>query len=199
MTHHQTTRQAQRGLALYLTAVVLFTSVHDVRLLGAALVLAVMLAGVDRIALVLRVFRSVLIFNSVISVSYAIMALWQADIPWSTLILLNLRVLLLTTLTFVFVARVNLFQAVSFSRTLQFAVVLSYGQIMVFRRLFEDFQLARTSRTVNRLSARDLYRHSAATVAFFLEKALHSATEITQAMRSRGFFDGDSSASDDPS
>jgi len=48
------------------------------------------------------------------------------------------------------------------------------------------------SRSISRLSRRDLFRQGAGSGSFFVEKALSKATETAQAMRSREFFDSQS-------
>jgi cobalt/nickel transport system permease protein len=103
---------------------------------------------------------------------------------------MNLRVYLLTYLTLWLSARVNLFRALDFSRTLVFLLTLAYSQALSLRRVYQEFRLALRSRTIGRLAARDVYRHRASLGGFLLDKSLHEATDIAQALRSRGFFDG---------
>jgi cobalt/nickel transport system permease protein len=104
-------------------------------------------------------------------------------------VLINLRVLFLTSLTFLFVARVNPFEALAFSSGLTYLFILAYSQAMTFRHVLVNFRLAFKSRCIERPTLRDRYRHSAGIGAHLLEKSLHNATEITHVMRSRGFFD----------
>jgi cobalt/nickel transport system permease protein len=114
---------------------------------------------------------------------------WLQDVsPWVTLIRLNLRVLLITCLTFLFIARVNLFRALDFSPGLTFVLGLAYSQALTFRRAQDDFRLALASRSLKPPRLIDRYRASAAAAAWFIEKALHAATQSSQALRSRGFF-----------
>ncbi|MFH1842127.1 MAG: ABC transporter permease [bacterium] len=175
-------------LVVYLTTVVALTLVHDPRLLAGVLVVALLLAGrqVGRIAW--RAVRAVALFNGLVFVGYAVSAVWRGQSPWSTLLLLNLRVLTMTSLTFLFASRVNLQRAVGFSRSLGYLLTLVTIQVVTARRLFTQFGLALRSRTLGRLRRRDALRHGAAGGAFFLRRSLHEATEITQAMASRGFF-----------
>jgi cobalt/nickel transport system permease protein len=102
--------------------------------------------------------------------------------------LVNLRVLLLTSMTFLLGQRVNLFAALSFSRTLLYLLTIAYGQIVTFRRLMADFRLGLESRSLNRPRPIDIFRHGAATAAFFLKRSHRGAADVTQAMASRGFF-----------
>jgi cobalt/nickel transport system permease protein len=67
-------------------------------------------------------------------------------------------------------------------------LTLAIGQLATFRRLLADFRLAMTSRTVRRVTMKDMYRHSASAASFLFLKALADSTEITDGMKSRGFF-----------
>ncbi len=177
------------ALLLYFAAVVALTSVHDPLVLGGALALALALAGRGAPAIARRVALTVGPFCLLISVSYAATAELYGRPYGGYLLLLNLRVAALTTLTFLVAERVNLARALGFSRGLLYVVTLATSQAMTLRRLAEDYRLALRSRTVVRLPLRDRYRHSAASAARLLTKATHHASEIALAMRARGFFD----------
>lgn len=175
-------------LLLYLASVLAATLVHSPSFLAVGLGLVLLVAGRDALPLLRRALLTVLAFNAVISLSYGAMA-WLRDIsPWETLLRLNLRVLLLTTLSFLFITRTNLFHALDFSKSLTYVLGLAYSQAMTFRRAHEDFRMALASRSLKRPGLRDRYRASAAAVSWFLEKSLHAATQSSQALRSRGFF-----------
>jgi cobalt/nickel transport system permease protein len=176
------------ALLLYVAAIVAATCVHDPRLLAAGIALAGLLAGRDAARLARRAALAILVFNSAVTISYVVLASLHGELSLGFLLLINLRVFLLTYLTFLFQRRVNLFRALAFSPTLLHILAVAYGQIVTFRRLLADFRLALRSRRIDRLGLRDLYRHGAATAAFFLGKSLRDATEIGQAMTSRGFF-----------
>ncbi|MCU0933936.1 MAG: ABC transporter permease [Thiobacillaceae bacterium] len=175
-------------LYLYLAGILAATLVHDPVWLCAGLVLVLLLAGGDAWRLLRRALLAILAFNTLISLSYALMAWWQDISPWLTLARLNLRVLLLTSLTFLFIARANLFRALDFSKGLTYVLGLAYSQALTFRRAHEDFRLALASRSLRRPRLMDRYRASAAAASWFLEKSLHAATQSAQALRSRGFF-----------
>lgn len=175
-------------LCLYLAGILAATLVHDPAWLGAGLALVLLLAGRDAWRLLRRALLAILAFNAIISLSYALMAWWQDLSPWLTLIRLNLRVLLLTSLSFLFIARANLFRALDFSKSLTYVLGLAYSQSLTLRRAHEDFRQALQSRSLRRPGLMDRYRASAAAASWFLEKALHAATQSSQALRARGFF-----------
>lgn len=181
-----TGRAAQGSLALYFVAMILIAALHDLRILGGLLIVAALLAGRRILAIARRAILALLIFNSVISIAYVVMALAQGTFVPRYLALINLRVFLLTFLTFLFHERVNPLSAFSFSRALLHLLTIAYGQALVFRRLLADFRFALESRCPHRPGMRDLLRSSAAAALFFFGKSLRNATEVTQAMISRG-------------
>jgi cobalt/nickel transport system permease protein len=139
---------------LYLAAVITATLIHHPLWLGSGLLLVLLIAQRDAITLLRRAVLTVLAFNTLISLSYLGMAWWQDISPWQTLLRLNLRVLLLTCLTFLFIARTNLFQALDFSKNLTYVLGLAYSQTLTFRRAHDDFRLALASRSLTRPSLR---------------------------------------------
>jgi cobalt/nickel transport system permease protein len=175
-------------LFLYFATVIAATLIHDPLWLAAGLLTVLLAAGWEAFSLLRRAVLTVLAFNAVISFSYAFMAWMQNIVPWETLLRINLRVVLLTSLTFLFITRVNLFKALDFSKNLTYVLGLAYSQALTFRRAQEDFRLALASRSLRRPRLIDRYRASAAAAAWFIEKALHAATQSSQALRSRGFF-----------
>jgi cobalt/nickel transport system permease protein len=182
-------RRDRLALLLYGLAVLVATLVHDPIWLAAGLVLTLAGAGIRAGGLLLKALRTILVFNLAVSLGYVLLAWLRGESPWPTLLLINLRVLLLTSMTFLFVARVNLFRALGFSRHLTYLLGLAYSQALTFRRAHEDFRLALVSRSPRRPGLMDRYRASAAAASWYLEKALAAARESAQALRSRGFFD----------
>lgn len=177
------------GIVCYLATVILLTSVHDVRVLGAALALTIALAGRQAPRLIRRVGLAVGPFCLVVSVSYAVLTIPVDKFSGGYLVLINLRVGTLTTLTFLVMERVNLARALGFSRGLLYVVTLATTQTLTLRRVFNDYALALKGRTLVHLGLRERYRHSGASAARLLAKAMHQSGEIALAMRARGFFD----------
>jgi cobalt/nickel transport system permease protein len=181
--------RARLALLVYLAAVVLVTAVHEIGLLALGLLLVLALAGRGWLRILRRACIAILLFNLIVTLSYGVVAGLQGTFSLDFVVLVNLRVLLLTCLTFLFVSRVNPFEALAFSRSLTYLFTIAYSQSMAFKQALEDFRLAFESRRIEQVDLRDRYRHSASTGVHFLDKSLHRATEITQVMRSRGFFD----------
>jgi cobalt/nickel transport system permease protein len=176
-------------LAAYLAAVIALTFVHQPWLLAALLALALAGSGKKRWQLLQRSLKAVLVFNLSVSLGYILVALWQERFSGAYLLLVNLRVLALVFLGFWFVSRINLLQALAFSRTLSFLAALAVGQVAAFSRIVRDFRLAFTSRSVATASVADRARHASAQASHLLDKSICSAAETAMAMRSRGSFD----------
>jgi cobalt/nickel transport system permease protein len=175
-------------LLMYFIAVLAITSFHRLGFLLACLVLVIGLAGKRSPAIFKKTLAAVLAFNLVVSVSYIVLSVWSGRPFLHYLALLNLRVFTLTLGTFLAFERINLFKALAFSRSLSHLLVLAYSQTLTIRRLFEEFRLALRSRSLNRPGFKRLYRHGASTGAYLTHKSLNDIAEITQAMKSRGFF-----------
>jgi cobalt/nickel transport system permease protein len=180
---------AKEWLGVYLAAVVAITFVHDPLALAVALVSSVALSGAARWKLLRRASVAVLAFNLSVSIGYVIVALWQDRFSGTYLLLVNLRVLLLVFLGFWFVSRVNLLEALAFSRTLSFIAALAVGQVVAFTRIIRDFRLAFISRNSAPASMTDRARHASAQASSLLDKSVCGAAETAMAMRSRGCFD----------
>jgi cobalt/nickel transport system permease protein len=178
-----------RWLVAYLAAVVSITFVHDAAWLALALLAAGLAAGPARWRLMGRTLVAVWLFNGSVSLAMVLLGLWHGQVPLATLLLLNLRVVLLVFLGFWFVSRVNLLQAMQAWPTAALVATVAVGQATAFARTLRDYRLAFRSR--NPLPARwsDLGRHAAAQSAHLLDQSGAAATEVAQAMRSRGCFD----------
>ncbi len=178
-----------RGLlAGYLLAILAATLVHEPAWLAGALLVTLLLAGRGAASLLGRALRLVLLFNLAVSLGYLLLAWLRERSPWHTLLLINLRVLLLSCITFLFMERVNLFKALDFSPSLTWLLGLAYSQALSFRRSYEDFRLALLSRSLQRPRLSDRYRSSAAAASWFLDRGLATARETALALRARGFF-----------
>lgn len=181
-------REETVWLVVYLAAIVAITLVHHIGVLFVGVFVVMSFAGRDALRIARRAGLAIVIFNSIITISYVVLSLIRGDFVVELVVRLNVRVFLLTSVTFLFIDRTNPFQALSFSRTLTYLLSLAYGQILTFRRLYGDCRMALKSRMLRRPRSRDLYRHGAAAASLFVEKSLHDATEISEAMKSRGFF-----------
>ncbi|MCC5812145.1 MAG: hypothetical protein JJU06_17445 [Ectothiorhodospiraceae bacterium] len=176
-------------LAAYLLAVVAVSFLHEP--LWLAIILLAVLLAAGRLAprLLWRALLAVLLVNLMVSGGYVALSLWQGN-PWAlTVIRLNLRVLLLTVLTLWLAARIDLVRALSVGPASRFLAVVAINQILLMRRLVQDYRHAFRSRSVQPPRLRDHYRSAARQGVVLMDKAQAQAESLSQGMRSRGVFD----------
>ncbi len=174
---------------LYIAAVFGITMVHEMRLLVAGMGIVILLSGRDFRRIARKAALAIVFFNSIVTVSYVLVSVVQGNFSGYYVALINMRVFLLTSLTFLARERIDPFRVVGFSRSLSYFAVIAYGQVLTLTRFFQDFRQALRSRSIRRLSVGDLVRHNASLATSLLRKSVHDTSEIAHAMRSRGFFD----------
>lgn len=180
---------ARHWLYLYLTVLPAPTFIHDPRLLGLGLLLAVAASGAGRWRILRRSLLAILAFNLSVSLGVVLVGLWRGQVDTGWLLLANLRVLLMVYLGFWFVARVRLLDALAGWPTATLVATLALGQARGFERMLRDFRLAFASRNIARPRWRDRRRHAGAQAITLLDKAQAQSTKVALAMRSRGAFD----------
>ena len=186
---HHRWMPARSWLLLYLTTVVGITFIHHVVMLAALLGIAFVISGKQRWHYLRRAIFSSILFNLTISAGYIIMAGLQNLFAMNYLLLVNLRVILLMYLSFWFVSRISIIEALSNWRVATLLATLAVGQIKVFERILADFRAAFESRNLARPNWRDRNRHAASQVQTLLDKSIATSNEAALAMRSRGVFD----------
>lgn len=179
----------RRWLYLYLAVLPAPTFVHDPRWLGAALLCVIALSGPQRWQILRRSLIAMFAFNLSVSLGYVAISVWRGNLDTHWLLLANLRVLLMVTLGFWFVARVNLLAALAGWPTAMLVVTLALGQIRSFERLLRDCRFAFISRNIVRPRLVDRRHNAGAQAVALLDKAQAQSTEVALAMRSRGVFD----------
>lgn len=176
-------------LALYVLAIVGLSVGSAPAWLMASGVAILAVAGRDAVSIARRAFLATVAFTGFVSLAYVLQNYWlDAGMPWRWLLAVNLRVLDMSMLTFLFIRRVNLSAALSFSKRLSFLLVLTVSQSIALRRTLDDFRLGLSSRVSGRATLRDRYRASARAAGWLLDRALANAHESAQALQSRGLF-----------
>ncbi len=176
-------------LAAYLLAIVIASWLTDPVWLAAALAAVLAACGFAAGRLLRRALLATAAFSGMVSLAYLAQAGWLGrPLPLNWLLTVNLRVLLMALLTFLFIERVNLFQALAFSHRLSFLLVLAVSQSLGLKRTLEEFRLGLQSRSLRPAGLRARYRAAAAAAAWLLDRALANAHESAQAMQSRGMF-----------
>ena len=111
----------------------------------------------------------------------------QSQPFWNYFLTLNLRSLDMMYLTLLFTARVNIYEALAFSKELSFLLVLSVSKIMTMQRVFADYSDALRSRRVKKPSRDQIYEYLGSAIAGFLDRSIQESKENFEAMKSRGF------------
>jgi cobalt/nickel transport system permease protein len=173
-------------LGLYLAAVIAVTLVHEPVLFLLALGGVLLISGPGRPLLLRRAARPVFSVLLLISSGYLLMGWLTGQPVLAALILINLRVLLLALLTGWMVRDVDLDRALAGWPRARRWLVIVRGQVGLFRRLGEDYRHAQLSRTVVPPTLHQRYLGAAAVGLAALDKGVHNAEMVTQAMRSRG-------------
>lgn len=179
------TRHRIRLLA-WLISVVVVTLIHQVPTLLAAIVLVLLFSGPGRMRLGGQALRTVGPVLLLISSGWLLMGALSGQIQANALLLINVRVALLALLTAWMVRDVDLAQALSAWPAAQRWLIIVRGQVGLFRRLASDHRLARRSRSSVQPTLRQRYHGAAAVSLAAMDKAVHNAETVTQAMRSRG-------------
>lgn len=182
--------RARGCLLAYFTAVVTITFIHQPLVLSVLLAGALLASGRARWRLLKRAVLALLLFNASVSLAFALVAWWQGQPMLDALLLINLRVLLLVFLGFWLVDRIKLLDALAGWPLPLMIATLALGQIAIYRRLLDDFRFAFRSRNPTPPGAGALLHHVGAQGGALLDKSVHGAEQVAQAMRSRGAFDG---------
>jgi cobalt/nickel transport system permease protein len=172
--------------AFYLAALMAVTLIHDPRMLSLVLAGLLLLSGTGRLALLLRAGRPVLWILLLISSGILVMGWLTGQSMLHALLLINLRVLVLALLTAWMLRDVDLDLALVRLPRVRRWLVIVRGQVQLFRRLVQDYRCAQKSRTVVAPTLQQRYLGSAAIGLAALDKGVHNAEMVTQAMRSRG-------------
>jgi len=170
-------------LALYGFWVVLLGVWHSKLLMAFSLLAVLFLGGVLRWRILRRTVTAVAIFVGSVSLAYALFGAAP-----EALVLINLRALAITQLTFTLVARVNLHRAFAFSPTLGMLYGLTYAQILLLRTLLFDYYDGLRSRGA---SVKNVVKTTQIQplLSTLFGTMLYKSTEQTMAMRSRGLID----------
>ena len=174
-------------LIVYFLSLIIITSFNNIYFLTAIIPLFVILANKDFFQILKKTTISIIFFNLIVSLSYIIMSVMNNK-DWSEyVILINLRVFDATFLTFLLASKVNLFRAVSSSKNFSFLLLLSYSQIIMYKRNYENFKLSFRSRNLIRTDKKQIYNFIRSTFIFFFNKSIHNSKEISLEMKSRCF------------
>jgi cobalt/nickel transport system permease protein len=182
-------RADRRLLAAWLVAIFTLSSVHDLRWLGGAGLVSLLLFRRGLARTLGRVMRSVVPVTVGLSGASLVWVRlvtgdWPPLAPFASL---ALRAAVIGFLTFAVLDRVALLGALAPFPILTRLMVVTLAQIHALRLLSTESLQGLRSRTVHRPGPIDLLRGAGGITAMLFTLATRNARDISDAMRSRGF------------
>ncbi|MDD2369019.1 MAG: hypothetical protein PHQ90_06920 [Sulfuricurvum sp.] len=179
--------KAKTYLILYIGALIAISMCKSYEPLLAVLAVLLVMSGKSVLVIGRRSLILVALFSLFITLSYSVMLYLQNQPFWNYVLTVNLRSFDMVFLTLLFTARVNIYEAVAFSKDLSFLLVLSVSKIMTMQRAFGDYTDALKSRTLKKPTRNQIYDYLGSAIAGFLDKNIRESKENFEAMKSRGF------------
>lgn len=179
--------QAKTSFFLYIAALIAISTIKSYEPLLMVLAVLAMISGRSLWLIGRRAFILVAVFSLFITLSYSITLYLQNQSFWHYFLTVNLRSFDMIFLTLLFTSRVNIYEAVAFSKDLSFLLVLSVSKIMTMQRAYADYTDALKSRTLRKPTRHQIYDYLGSAIAGFLDKNIRESKENFEAMKSRGF------------
>jgi len=173
---------------IYLTALLLVAVSNNIYFISIVLAVAFLFSGKHFFKLIKRTLIVLFVVNFVVSAVYACLIWINGSFSYYSLIIFNLRTFTLLYLTFVMLEKVNVFSVFPLSKSLSFLLILSYSQILAFKKTYNDFSLAYKSKTIVKPKIKELHTFIANTTVFFIRQAMTNSTEILMALKSRNII-----------
>lgn len=173
---------------VYVATLIFISSISNKVLLISAILFLIGISLKDALKISKKVIISVVFFTGTVSAFYLIVGIFKDNVNIDYLIVVNLRVFALTYLTTFVFSKLNLFKVFSFSKDLYYVLILTYSQILSYKKLYEEVKMFMKSRVVKKLSFNDYLKFYGYLTMFFFDKSLKNSREVSQAMKSRGFF-----------
>ena len=182
-------RRDRLRLGAWVVAVFAASAVTDLKVLGVALVAALLLFRRGLARNLRRVLRSVVPVTALFSaLSWGFSAIVLGRPPAvAPFLALGLRAVLIAFLTFATLDRVELFRALAPWPTLTRLLVVTLAQIHALRLLATESLLGLRSRLVKKPGALDVVRGAGGITAALFTLSARNARDVSDAMRSRGF------------
>jgi cobalt/nickel transport system permease protein len=179
--------QAKTYFILYIVILIGISTLKSYEPLLGVLALLALISGRSMFIIARRSFILVALFSIFITLSYSVMLYLQHQPFWNYFLTVNLRSFDMVFLSLLFTSRVNIYEAVSFSKDLSFLLVLSVSKIMTMQRAYADYTDALKSRTLRKPTRNQIYDYLGSAIAGFLDKNIRESKENFEAMKSRGF------------
>ncbi|OHE02410.1 MAG: hypothetical protein A2513_00440 [Sulfurimonas sp. RIFOXYD12_FULL_33_39] len=172
---------------LYLSAVMILGVVHNEWIMLLSIIVTLALGGKARWKIFFKTVLVIALFNATISISYVIYGFFM-PVDIFALVLINLRALAITLLTFTLVRRINLHKALEFSRVLAILYGFTYAQIILLKSMLYGYYDGLKSRGATLGSAITKKQLQPLLITLF-GTMLHKSNEQSMGLRSRGLID----------
>lgn len=179
--------QAKTYFIFYIIALIAISAIKSYEPLLAVLIVLLVLSGRSVWLITRKSIMLVALFSLFITLSYSVTLYLQHQPFWHYFLTVNLRSFDMIFLTLLFTSRINIYEAVGFSKDLSFLLVLSVSKIMTMQRSYADYTDALKSRTLRKPTRHQIYEYLGSAIAGFLDKNIRESKENFEAMKSRGF------------
>jgi cobalt/nickel transport system permease protein len=179
--------KAKTYFILYVGALIAISTIKSYEPLLIVLAALLLMSGKSVLVISRRSLILVAVFSLFITLSYSVTLYLQHQSFLHYFLTVNLRSFDMIFLTLLFTARVNIYEAVAFSKDLSFLLILSVSKIMSMQRAYADYTDALKSRTLKKPTRHQIYDYLGSAIAGFLDKNIRESKENFEAMKSRGF------------
>lgn len=171
---------------LYLSAVMILGVIHNEWIMFFSIMATLVLAGKARWKIFFKTLLVIGLFNATISISYIIYGFFM-PVDIFALVLINLRALAITLLTFTLVRRINLHKALEFSKVLAILYGFTYAQIILLKNMLESYYDGLKSRGAT-LGSSITKKQLQPLLTTLFGTMLHKSNEQSMGLRSRGLI-----------
>jgi len=177
----------KRWFILYLVTIVLLGMVHSIWLMFGVIVAVSILNKKVKWRLLKKAFLTLLVFNGTVTLSYLLYALF-VPVDTSILLLLNLRALSITLLTFTLMHHINFHKVLDFSQLWSVLYAFTYSQMMLLKKMLQAYYCGLVSRgaSFKRSMRKEQIKPLLETL---FATMLHKSNEQSLGLRSRGLLD----------
>ncbi len=177
----------KRWFVLYLVTIVVLGMVHSIWLMLGVIIAVSILNKKVKYRLLKKAFLTLLIFNGTVTLSYLLYAFF-VPVDTSILLLINLRALSITLLTFTLMHHINFHKVLEFSHIWSVLYAFTYSQMMLLKKMLQAYYSGLISRgasfkrSIRKEQIKPLLETLFATM-------LHKSNEQSLGLRSRGLLD----------
>jgi len=172
---------------LYLGVVMALGMIHNEWIMLLSIAITLGLGGNATLKINLKALLVIGRFKATVSISYMIYGLFM-PVDIFALVLINLRALAITLLTFTLVRRINLHKALEFSKLLAILYGFTYAQIILLKNMLYNYYDGLKSRGAT-LSSNITKKQLQPLLTTLFGTMLHKSNEQSIGLRSRGLID----------